>query len=310
MLGVRPAPDDHQCRPVHPAADVGQRLDQHVLTLAWHQPGNAHRHRPLAQPVTGAQFGPGSRIRSEPPGVDARRQRLEVRARAEGGGKPATGVPTHVGHHVGAVPDAPQCRTGSRQHRPPNLVSVRTSHDPLRPGPPGPGGQQCQRRSGPEPHRFDAVLADESPHPTVHSRLGQHQRAGVPDDWERGGAVVVVGTLPLRGVDGQLMALGRGQPGGELLKIGLNTTAARRKVVGDQQDPCHRPKRLSVVVGGYRFSHAAHRACNSVRSTSSASRTAHGKSPCPGPQAAPYSRRSPSTPKDSATKRANHHARS
>ena len=123
------------------------------------------------------------------------------------------------------------------------------------------------------------MVDDEPAHPAVDTRFGEHQRAGMPDDAHRGRAVVFLGPLPAGRVHREFMFARRDQPKGELLQIGLNAPTTRRKVIGNQKDPCHRRSRYPV-------NHCAHRVCNVAMSTPRASPTALEKSPCPGPQAA------------------------
>ncbi len=64
------AADDDQRGSVDATPDRWQRLDQHVLPFARHQPRQAHHRGPIAKPVASAQLGAGGRIGPEPLGVD------------------------------------------------------------------------------------------------------------------------------------------------------------------------------------------------------------------------------------------------
>ena len=203
---------------------------------------------------------------------------FKARNRPERGGESVAGVATDVGDHVGLAADPPQRRARPGQHRPPHLVTVGAGHNAFGAGTAGPRCQQGQWRSGAEPYGCDAVFTNQRAHPPVHSRLGQHQCAGVTDDGERRRAVVVGRALPPRRIDRQLI-IGPDQVVDELFKIGLDTTASRRKVVGDQQDSRHQ-RRASWAI------HCAHRRCRSARSVPITCRTAAARSAWPGPQAA------------------------
>ena len=258
MLAVRAAADDHQRGAVDPAPDVGQRLDEHVLALARDQPRYADHGRPLPEAVAGAQFLAGRGVGAEAVDVDAGRQMLQVRSRPERGGEPAAGVVADEGHDVGGVADPPQRRARDRKHRPAHLVAVRAGQHPPGAGLAGAAGQQRQRRGGPEPHGLDVVLGDERPHPALHPGFGQHQRAGMAHDAVGRGAVVVLAALPARRVHRHPVLAGRGEMADELLEVGLDAAGARRKVIGDQQDPRHRPTR-------YLLSQCAQRTRRSVQ---------------------------------------------
>ena len=240
-VGVGSAADDHQRRPVHPATDVRPRLDEHVLALAGHQPGDADHHGSLPESVAGAQFGARHRIRFEAVDVDAGGQVLQPGPRPECRSEPAPGVAADVGDDVGAVADATQGRPRAGQHRPAHLVAVGAGQHPLSAGVAGPGGQQRQRGGRAEPHCLDVVLADQRAHPAVHPGLGKHEGAGMTHHRERRRPVVILRAFPGRGVHDELVLARRRQPRGELLQIGLDAAAARREVIGHQQDPGHRP---------------------------------------------------------------------
>ena len=76
-----------------------QRPDQHVLALARHQPGHAHHHRPVGQPVPAR--GPRSpSTPGETVDVHAGRQPAQRGQPVQRPGEPAAGVLAEVGDHV------------------------------------------------------------------------------------------------------------------------------------------------------------------------------------------------------------------
>ena len=182
VVHVRAAADDDQRGAVDALADGGQGPDEHVLALAGHQPGQAHDHRALAEPVPRPHLRPGGRIRREPVGVHPRRHVLQCGVRAERRGEPAPGVAADVGHHVGAVTDAAQRVAGNRQHRPADLVAVRAGDDAAGSSTAGARRQQRQRRRRAEPDRLDVVVGDQPPHPVVDAGARQHQRGRMAHD--------------------------------------------------------------------------------------------------------------------------------
>ena len=282
---MRAAADDHQCRAVDPVADRRERTDQHVLSLTRHQSGYAHHGRPLPQPVTGAQFGAAAGIRPEGVGVDAGRQVFEHRPGPEGGRDPGPGVAADIGDDVGAVADSAQRRARPRQHRPSDFVPVGAGQHPACTGPPGGGPQQRQRRGRTEPDGLDVVVLDQSAHPALDAGYRQHQGRPVPNDVQAGRpCVVLVGTFPCRGVYREPVLAGCGQPGDQVLQIGLDAAAPWRKVVGDQQDPTHpaaQPRHCASTVSG---------------SAPRTSRNALGTSVLQGPHTRTYSSRSAAAP--------------
>ena len=154
--------------------------------------------------------------------------------------KPAAGVATDVGDHVGAGPDAPQRRSGQRQHRPADLVAVGARDDAARTRVAGQRRHQRQRRGGAEPHGVGVVALDQPTHPAGDRRHGQHQRARVSHHLVGRGPVEIVGALPLRRVDRQRVRARLDQMVDQFLQVRLDAAASRRKVIGNQQDPAHR----------------------------------------------------------------------
>lgn len=67
---VRTAAHDHQRGTVHAFPDRGQRLDQHVLSLARNETGHAYDGRPVAEPVALSQLFTCRRIGAKPIGID------------------------------------------------------------------------------------------------------------------------------------------------------------------------------------------------------------------------------------------------
>ena len=173
------AADDHQRGAVDATPDRRQRLDQHVLALARHQPRQAHHGGPLPQPVAVAQLGTAGRVGPEPVGVHPGRQVLQRRRRPEGRRESRPGVAADEGHDVGALADAAQHRPRHRKHRPAHFVPVCAGQHPRRTGLPGTLRQQGQRCCGAEPDGVDAVLGDQPSHPAIDRGDGQHQRAGM-----------------------------------------------------------------------------------------------------------------------------------
>ena len=178
-LQVGTAADDHQRGAVDAPPDRRQRLDQHVLAFARHQPRQAHHGGPLAQPVAVTQLGAAGRIGPEPVGVHPGRQVLQRGRGPEGRREPRPRVAADEGHDVGVVADAAQHRPRDRKHRPAHFVAVRAGQHPRRAGLPGTLRQQGQRCGRAEPDGVDAVVGDQPAHPGIDRRAGQHQRAGM-----------------------------------------------------------------------------------------------------------------------------------
>ena len=210
----------------------------------------------LAEPVPRPHLRAGGRVGREPVGVHAGRHVLQRGVRPERRGEPAPGVAADVGHHVGAVPDAAQRRSGHRQHRPADLVAVRAGDDAAGTGTAGQRRQQRQRRRGAEPDRLDVVVGDQPPHPAGHAGPGQHQRGRVTHDLVAGRPcrlVELVAALPLRRIHGQgVIAARLQQLADELVKVRLDPAAAGRKIVGNQQNPGHRGQAIRTAIAATR----------------------------------------------------------
>ena len=159
--------------------------------------------------------------------------------RPERRGEAGPGVAADVGDDVGAVTDPAQRGPRHRQHRPAHLVTVGAGQHPCRTGPPSAGPQQGQRCRRAEPHGFDVPLPDQSTHPCCRRRVPAASacRGGGPsrDPFTAGLFVIhrprpsIAARTPSPG--------GRRLPpaGHQILQVGLNAPAARRKVVGYQQ---------------------------------------------------------------------------
>ena len=239
---VRAVADEHEQRRLRvagPRGEPGQHLrpgpDQGVLALAPHHPGHADHDLPVrvdAEPLAdlgAARPGPESgrvHARRQPrhPGRRRRGQRLR---------QPEPEVLGQVGEDVDPRPDPAQQPSGARQRGPARLVPVRQPDDPARPGRAQAGRQQPERGRRAEQDRVAAVLAQQRDGPVPHRRHRQHERAWMPDDRERQGRVELGRARPGRRVDDHPV---RGQPDGERVHERLNPAAARRVVVGDDQD--------------------------------------------------------------------------
>ena len=202
-VAVGAAADEQEGGVRYPAEHRGQRADEGVLALAGDQPGDAHDHRPVAQPVPLADGG-AVHVRVVGVGVHAGREAVQLGPAVQHPVQPDPEILTEIGRHVDPVADAPQQGTGAGQRGPPGLVAVRLGH---RPGDPGPaaqsGGEQPERGRRAEPHGVAAVRPGQLGRPARDGRRGQ-QHAGVfPDHLERLVGVELRRALPGRGVDDQ-----------------------------------------------------------------------------------------------------------
>lgn len=102
---VGTAADDHEYCAVDAAPNLRQRTDQHVLSLAGHQPRQTQHGGSVAEPVSGTQLGARGRIRPEHLGVHTGRQVLESGVRPERGCETSTRVAADEGDGVGLVAD-------------------------------------------------------------------------------------------------------------------------------------------------------------------------------------------------------------
>lgn len=196
------------------------------------------------------------RIRGEPLGVDAGGQVFQARAGAEGRREPAAGVSADEGDHIGVAADVPEHLPRARQHRPPDLVTVRAGDDPLGARATQRRRQHGQRRGRAEPHRRDLFAAHDLRGTPRHERGGEHERRRVPVHPIRGGRVelLVRVTTPARRVDDHVL---RRQQVHQILQVGLDPARTGRKVVGEQQRSRHQRACTS--------SHRCHPATSSAR---------------------------------------------
>ena len=73
------------------------------------------------------------------------------------------------------------------------------------------------------------MLDYQATHPVIDARFRKHERAGMPHDRHRGGPVVIVGALPLRGVNDQFVLACSDQARRELFEVGLDAATAGGK---------------------------------------------------------------------------------
>ncbi len=244
---VRAAADDQQHRVRHVGQDLRHRLDQGVLALARHQPGDADHHRPVRQPEPAADLGaPGLGVEGRL--VHARRQLHHPGRclRPHRGGDPRAGVLAQVGQHVGARADPAQQLPGAGQLGPGGLVPVGHAEQPPGAGPAQRGRHQAERGRGAEPDRVAPLGAQDLGGPPGDPGCGNHHLRPVPDHRERLLGVEaphLAAVPPGRGVHHDASC---GLTDGHVVHEGLDAPRAGREVIGDDQGSVHLAMARSV----------------------------------------------------------------
>jgi hypothetical protein len=235
LLAVPAGTDQQQDGVAHPVPDEWQRVDERVLSLAWHEPRHAHDHRPVLDAVTGPD-GRAVEVRAEQLAVDAAGQSDEFRRATQGARQPGAEVLREVGDDVAAVPDAAQRLPGAGQHRPACLVAVCGGDDALGAGRTQRRGEQPERRGRTEPHRGTAEFLQRRNRAATSRRRRHEQPRGVAQHGERlrsveCGRAAVVGRVD----DDRARRL----PGRKSVHERLDAALPRREVVRhDQRVPC------------------------------------------------------------------------
>ena len=234
-----PAHDD-QARARDPLGHARPGLDEGVLALAGHEPGDAHDRRCIAQAVPLAQRGAGGGVGVEALDVDAAGKVDGEGARCHEGAQAAERVLGDVGDDVGVAEDAAQELARSGQHGPADLVPVGGGDDAARPGPLRGAAEQSERGGGAEPDGLDTALGDDPLHPAAHVRRGQEHMRGHAHDVEGDLGVEGAGRLgSLRGSGGQDGQVRGRQAAGVVIEVGLDPADDGREVIRDEECPAH-----------------------------------------------------------------------
>jgi hypothetical protein len=161
------------------SADLGPGLEQHVLALALHQPGDAAHQRRLCGHAPGGAHPRTVDLRGEASDVDAGRHAPDPLGR-DVRGQPLLGPVADRGQRGQAARRAadqvPEPHRGQAR-----LESVRERHDRHAEVGPQRGGQLAQRPARPQHHHLGAVVTAEACSQASDARRGQHPAGGAHD---------------------------------------------------------------------------------------------------------------------------------